>query len=292
MTASSVAVGLRVGIQELDELPPLPQNLQNLFEAATDEEVDIGPFAKLVERDPAMTARIMGIANSAYFAQRVPVRSVADAAIRVLGLPLTKSLVVSIAVSGGFEPERCPQFDAEKYWLKALLTAGLARQLARALEIEEKPLPDAAYLCGLLHEIGLLALTHICPEAMSEVFETARQHPEKCLAGIADAVIGLNHCDAGALVASRWHLPKDVEVALAQQLRPEYSGPHWAHSTLVGVCTRWAKQRLCQTDESPWHLASVTKLGIALDALDDIVVESEKNMGDVSELAKLFSKAC
>ena len=127
MTASSVAVGLRVGIQELDELPPLPQNLQNLFEAATDEEVDIGPFAKLVEQDPAMTARIMGIANSAYFAQRVPVRSVADAAIRVLGLPLTKSLVVSIAVSGGFEPDRCPQFDAEKYWLKALLTAGLAR---------------------------------------------------------------------------------------------------------------------------------------------------------------------
>lgn len=291
MTASGVAVGLRVGIQELEELPPLPQNLQHLLEAATDDEVDIGAFAKLIEQDPAVTARVMGIANSAYFAQRVPVRSVADAIIRVLGLPLVKSLVVSIAVSGAFDPDRCPLFDAEKYWLKALLTAGLARTLARVLEIEERPMPDTAYLCGLLHEIGLLVLTHIDPQAMGEVFKTVRACPEKPLVQVEVDIIGLNHCDAGALMASRWHLPAEVSVTLEHQFHPEYSGPHWSQSALVGVCTHWADQQICQAETPMWDLASITKLGIALDALDDIVVASQEHMSDVHGLARLFSRA-
>lgn len=291
MTASGVAVGLRVGIQELEELPPLPQNLQHLLEAATNDEIDIGAFAKLIEQDPAMTARVMGIANSAYFAQRVPVRSVADAMIRVLGLPLVKSLVVSIAVSGAFDPDRCPLFDAEKYWLKALLTAGLARTLARMLEIEERPMPDTAYLCGLLHEIGLLVLTHIDPRAMGEVFEAARASPEKPLIQIEADIIGLNHCDAGALMASRWHLPEEVSVALGHQFDPEYAGPHWSESALVGVCTHWAHQQISQSETPTWDLASITKLGIALDAFDDIVAASQEHMSDVHGLARIFCGA-
>ena len=91
-----------------------------------DDRFSLEDLALVINQDPGLSARILGLANSAYFGQTNPILTVEDAIIRVLGLNMVKSLAVSIAVSGVFDSSACRSFDLHEYWSHSLSIAMLA----------------------------------------------------------------------------------------------------------------------------------------------------------------------
>ena len=168
---------MQINLQRLHELPPLAPEAQALLAILADEDSDLEDVARAIERVPALAARIIGLACSAYFGGK-QARSVLDAIVRVLGLSLVRSLALGIVVGGHFDAHRCPAFSPEQYWSSALLTATLARSLAEAAVTEEPVMPDSAYLCGLVHNLGLLAMVHIAPGETACALERAAENPE------------------------------------------------------------------------------------------------------------------
>ena len=203
MDAANPALSARLEVQKLHELPPLPLVVDRFLAAIQNPHTELGEFASLIEQDPALLARIIGVANSAYFATPQPVTRAEEAILRVLGYETTKGLVLSIILSGPFDPRRCPTFNVERFWLESIFTATLAQSLAPLATCATPPLGGEAYLAGLLHKIGLLALVHICPEQMTGVIGRLGQHADLS-ARVAEErrALQIDHCEVGGWTTS------------------------------------------------------------------------------------------
>jgi len=287
-TASS-AGELRSQVRRLEEIPPLSHDTQRLLDLLSDEEVNLEDVAAGIERMPPLAARIVGLSSSAYFGSGGKVRSVSDAIIRVLGLRLVRNLALGILLSGTFRPERCRHFSADQYWGSALLTAGMSRALARRSRCEPAVDPEGGYLCGLLHNLGLLALVHVSPQDMAQVLEAAAAEPGRSLKELEFEQLGVHHGTAGAWLAYRWQLPPEVGVTIEHHHEPEYRGEHWVFSVLVGLAARWGRQRLAGVAE-PWiPTESLRALDVSEAAFEACTIECEGYLGEIGELTKLLT---
>lgn len=282
---------LRADVRSLEEIPPLPQNTQRLLDVLADDDVHLEDVARVIEEVPALAARIVGLSRSAFFGAGSGARSVSDAIIRVLGLRLVRSLALGIVLSGTFRTERCPGFSAEQYWGSALLAAAMSRLLARRTAGDPEIEPETAYLCGLLHNLGLLALVHVAPESMGSVLDAAAGEPGRPLAELEVEQLGIHHCQAGAWLALRWHLPTEVEAAIGYHHQIDYRGQGWGYAVLVGIATRWGRQRLAGVAD-PWVQGeSLRALGISDEEFKSCAGQCEEILREIEELSKLLASS-
>jgi len=163
MPPTGLAIDIRTQIRSIIDLPPLPQNAQRLLQQLSNEDIDTRQLVELIESSSTIAARTVALASSAYFAHPVPVRSVQDPVVRVLGLNLTKNLITSAVVNAALEPSLCPGSQPERYWRDGLLATLFARGFAQLTRGEHREDADLTYLCGLLHNIDVAVLTHVAP---------------------------------------------------------------------------------------------------------------------------------
>lgn len=194
-------------ILEIKHLPPLSITAARLLEAIGDPDIDVDDLADIINQDPGLMGRIVGLANAAYFGQRNPITTVQEAIIRVLGINMVKSLALSISISGAFQSNSCPGFDTKNYWFNAIGCATLSRMMALRMPIADRPDPDRIYLCGLLHNIGYLVLAHVFPSKLSHVLAIKQDDPEADLGSLQREYLGVDWVSAGEWLVTRWHLP-------------------------------------------------------------------------------------
>ena len=158
-------------ILDVKALPILPLAVQDLLEAISNEEVDIDRLSSIIEKIPALSARMVGITNSSYFGSASQITSVKEAIVRALGLKIARNLALALSLSQPLNQNHCPGFSPGTYWLGALPTAHASRQLSPAVSKVTEPLaPDTAYLYGLLRNLGLLLMVFLFPTEMEQVF--------------------------------------------------------------------------------------------------------------------------
>ena len=205
----------------LKQLPPLSATAARLLETLNNEHASLSGLSRIIAQDPGITARILGVANSAYFGQTNPILSVEQAIIRVLGLNMVKSLAFSIAISGAFDAGKCREFDLEHYWFNSLATASLAREICRHLQPDDQPMVDAVYLAGLLFDIGTLVLVHLFPGEYSQVIRQLAGGDGTQRRQLEASILGIDSQQAGAWLTDRWHLPPVVVQVVAQSEQQE-----------------------------------------------------------------------
>jgi len=229
----------RLKFNRITTLPPLPRTAAQLLEVAGDPEVDIDQVVKIIEQDPPLTARILGLANSAYFGQLREINTVREAIIRVLGMNLVKSLSLSIAMAGSFDTEACREFSLKDYWYHSLGTATLARMVAQRANLADVTIVDSVYLCGLLHKLGFLLLAHMNPRELSAVLIERRQNPDSDLCTLEQEAIGIDHMVAGEWLVERWHLPEAVGTVIKFLNDSDYDGLYRFHLEPVRAASHW-----------------------------------------------------
>ena len=237
-------------IQSLQQLPPLSAVATRLLEEATREDADLHRLARLIEQDPGLAARIIGLANSAYFQRHNEVCTVADAIIRVLGLNLVRSLALGIALSRPFDARQCPEFDVDRYWYHAMTTATLASRLAAHLRVEHAQL-DCLFLAGLLQTLGRFALVHLFPERMSQVFHAWEVQPDADLLELETQALATNEIEGGAIIANKWHLPESITDTISYRNEPQRSQHFTAVVELINFCSGLADQLFERPDVAP-----------------------------------------
>ncbi len=198
----------------IGDLPSLPQAVLDAMDLMRDEDSSAVDLAICIERDQALTARTLRVANSAFFGVSGRVGTVRNA-IDLLGRRAVNCLLTSSAVSAQFRHVPGSTFDYGNFWLHAVATAMAARGLAHELRLDE----DVAFTSGLLHDIGRLALVSGCPLQS----EAAMQH------GLANdmpmlqaerEVLGIDHMLVGARVATHWRFPADVVAPIRDHHAP------------------------------------------------------------------------
>ena len=152
----------------VQSLPPLPATAAALMEMLADENVPTVKLVTLIEEDVALASRLVGLANSSFYALAEPVTSVQDAVLRVLGLDVARGVIMSAIAGATLDYRNCRGFQVERFWRESLLVASLARSLCLSSTGTLGDHAPTGYLAGLLLRLGLLGLAALRPEETAE----------------------------------------------------------------------------------------------------------------------------
>ena len=202
---------LRIRLGAVGALPPMPTTFAALQRALTDPSIDLSKVAAIVEKDPAVSAKVLQVCNSAFF--RLPRRvSSIKQAVNYLGLATVRGMVLSAEL---FQPGKAlsPGLDLGQMQRHALSVAALARALAA-----DAAWADDAFLAGLLHDVGLLLLARQFKDPMQQALEASAAGMP--IAEAEQRYVGVSHGVAGGYLLGLWGLPYEVVEAVANHAVP------------------------------------------------------------------------
>jgi len=222
-------------VENVDRLPSLPGIVTRLIEIVNSPESSAEDASSLIERDPALTGRMLRLANSAFYGMPRKVASV-NSAVVILGFNSIKSLVLGAAVAKLFKP-LSGGFDTRRFWMHSIICAMGSRLIIRHLMRYKMMDPESAFCAGIMHDIGRLILWHVAPADYTLVWKHALSHTLSLSAAEED-VLGIRHDILGRIVADKWTLPQDLEFAMVFHHRPQEAQqiPELAAAVHVADC--------------------------------------------------------
>ena len=227
-------------LQAIANLPPIPSIAQNIISALNNHHLNIDSIADVLAKDPGLCARIVSAANSAFFTGQREIMTVKESVVR-LGLSRVQVITTSILIGLRFKPENCPNFDIEYYWDNSINLALCATKLAPHARLEVPS--EATYLCGLLHDIGLLIVSYLFPKEMNNIFQASASNPAIDFYALQRETLGFDCIEAGTDVAERWKLPSAViEVIKNIHRTTEEEGVEYQNPRLINfmrLCHQW-----------------------------------------------------
>lgn len=275
--------GINEQISEATQLPTQPSALPYLLQALGDTDVDVGELAKIVERFPSISVRLVSLVNSAWSAPVEPITSI-ERACAHLGLRLVRTVSISLAVMAPFDPTRCPEFESETYWCNTFLVADSAAQLTACARIDENLSPETARAAGLFHNLGLLWLADNMPQATARAMAVAQSEGADLNNALRDCC-RTDACQVGGLLGRAWGLPDDLVAAMEHRSNPEYDGIGWQVAALV----RTAAEIVDAVTRGDQEAAIDDNLGrLAIDAKDrnDILADVAAKLDVTLELTR------
>ncbi|MFA6120071.1 MAG: HDOD domain-containing protein [Sideroxydans sp.] len=213
-------VDLRAAIQSLDSLPAMPVIAQKILSLSLDTDAGELQLLKLIEKDPQISARIIGLANTPLFSATKKVTSIQDASM-LLGLTRVKSIAVGIAVMSILTRHPPGLLDIQRLWIHSLGVALGMRVLSRAMPSRTRPLEDEIFLAGLLHDIGFMVLNYLDTELSDKLQRKLSTQPDRPITEVEAEVVKISHATLGAELARHWDLPERIVAVLRHHHSPD-----------------------------------------------------------------------
>jgi HD-like signal output (HDOD) protein/ActR/RegA family two-component response regulator len=195
-------------------LPSVPRLYSELTVLMNDPDATLADVEQLVTQDAAMAAKVLQLANSAYFGRARSVDAVGQA-IGFLGLNSLKALVLSAGAMAAFQPaRRIDGFSIERVQRHSALVARTTRAL-----LDDREHAEGAVAAALIHEVGLLVLASRAPDYLAEALARAEEE-ERPLYEVERELRGFTHAEIGAHVLGLWGLPHGIVEAVAYHHDP------------------------------------------------------------------------
>jgi HD-like signal output (HDOD) protein len=205
---------LREVVGRIDKLPSVPQVYLDLIAALDRPETTMPVIASIIERDPAMSAKVLQLVNSSYFGLARRLGSIGDAA-GYLGSDLLRSLALSANVFARLTAAPVPGFSIEALQDRAVLGG----KLARALLAGDKKRADDAFAAALVRDLGSMVLALGLPATYAPIIAEHNRTGEP-LAEVESRALGVTHAEVGAYLLGVWGLPASIVEAVAHCQAP------------------------------------------------------------------------
>jgi HD-like signal output (HDOD) protein len=196
-------------------LPALSPVATALVEMASDETTSARKLVSLIEKDPALTVRLIRLANSAFFQAAVPVTTMQQAVVRV-GFDRLRIMALSVSLRDTFPMGKVGALDFRKFWKISLYRAMLAKAMARRLKGIS---PEEAFIAALIMEIGLLVFFDLFLKAAPPAGNIELEPLEELLAW-ERGLHGVDHRQLGEAALTHWRFPAPI-VQCQRLLPPE-----------------------------------------------------------------------
>ena len=181
-------------------LPAMPQVLLKLLEHCQSEAAGMAELAELIAKDPGIASKIFAVANSSAY-HRSGAKLGLEQSLSAIGTDMVKTLVISESVFQIFNNfSHTDATDLRRFWKHSLSAAVIARDIATRMRY---PHVEEAYLAGLLHDVGRLALLAAAPREYAASFQSP---DDASLCAVEQRTLQLTHAEAGAWLIERWQL--------------------------------------------------------------------------------------
>jgi putative nucleotidyltransferase with HDIG domain len=205
----AAAIASKVG-----DLPALPQVAARVVQLIHDPKTTANILEEAISRDQAMTARVLRVANSAFYGVRGEIATLSRAIV-IMGFNTLRSIVLT-GVTEAVQVGARSCFKDRILWEHSVAVALAARTIARECRFDGA---EEAYVGGLLHDIGKMVLDANLPSSYQQVLERVYNERQSFVEA-ENEVFGFDHTDVGALVVKRWGLAPSLCEAVQMHHHP------------------------------------------------------------------------
>lgn len=188
-------------LQDSSNLPSLPQVLLQVIEINEQEDFDIKKLVKIIAQDPAISAKVLRLVNSAHFNLEGKFISL-EKAVLYLGADVIKKIAITASIQHAFNGvKQNGSFPINRFWWNSFSCAIFSKRIAQQtkyINVEE------AYVAGLLHNIGKLLLWINFPKEYLSILPLIENQIDEC--NTEKQQIGITHCEAGSWLIKHWKL--------------------------------------------------------------------------------------
>jgi putative nucleotidyltransferase with HDIG domain len=203
-------------LEKLGDLPAIPSVVQELIQSFNNPDLDSHHLAQKISQDPALTVKMLRVANSAFYGLSREVGSIHEAVV-LLGFAAVRSLALSAAFINHFPPDSRSCLDRRSYWKRRVAVGCHAKSLASCMGVE----PDMAFTAGLLNDIGVMVMDVCARERFGVVWRKAEESGVDLLQLERDE-FGIDHAELGAEAAKQWKFPAAIVDVIRFHYQPEH----------------------------------------------------------------------
>ncbi|MES2742196.1 MAG: HDOD domain-containing protein [Pseudomonadota bacterium] len=263
-------------------LPTAPKVVEELINSFNDAMVSTEDIAKKVSTDPVLSAKLLRLANSAYYHVSRSIGTVDDAVL-MLGFVTVRTLVISSGLVSGFKT--VPGLDLKQFWRYSLHSATAAKWIAK--QVGENT--DLAFTIAMMHGIGQLVIHSAMPEQAMQLDKVAPPLDSRRL-DAEQASLGYTFADVGAELASRWKFPASFSAAISAFPDPTGADPLNRMAAVIHLAA-W-RARIDESKLTPeevsvcYPTAVASALGLAPNVLIDTMPSLEELSAGLEDLVK------
>lgn len=273
-------------IASVPKIPAPSPSVARLLELLARPDSDNDDMIKVVRQDGVMSAKLLGLCNSAAYGLSAPVSSI-EQAVLLLGHLEIHRLVMSVGFSGALSPAM-PGYAMQdgELWRHSLLTAYTAvavTDLAKRSSVD----PSIAYTAGLIHDIGKIVITHALTPAAQANLRQMIDFGNKSLLEAEREIVGCDHAEVGACLLKQWGLPEVLIESVANHHSP-VSSPKPALSAVVHVADVIALEAGVSPGVASFAMrvdeTAVEALGLDRESIETLILSAYDSLARVDEM--------
>ncbi len=286
-------------LEQVYRLPAIPAVATQILHLVSDPDSTAKDLAELVEMDPSIAAQVIRYARSSFFGYRGNVDSIQTAITRVLGFDIVSNLALGIAAGKVFKLAADGPLGLDNFWRHAVYNAavvqGLTRQLSRSLGVK----PGTAYLCGLLHNFGVLLLGHLFQPEYFLLNKMSLANPSCNLAAIEQRIlrvgagqhsISIGHASLGSWLMRHWKMPDEVIAVTAHHHDDAYRGDSAVYVHLVRLAnTLLARSNIGDVTDTELPADALAALGLSEASVLQIYEDLGAHSDELDRMARLMA---
>ena len=200
---------------QVKSLFSLPEVALRVNEVLNYPEPSIEELDDIIISDPALTAKVLQVVNSAYFGFPAKIDTVSRA-ITVIGFKELRNLVITISIATSFKGIPAELVDMDVFWYHSVTSAVLAKLLAKSLKHSNY---ERIFISGLLHSVGRLIYFSQCPVISREILSFKAQGEEAMIEAELEK-LGFTYAELGAELLKHWKLPENIWQVINHHLDP------------------------------------------------------------------------
>lgn len=192
-----------------------PAIYHKLHKAVQDPDVSFGDFSDIISADPNLAARMLRIANSPFYGLDSKVETITHA-LSIVGIDQVTELALATVMVQQFKGIAKDLVNMQSFWMHSIGCGLAARTIAKNMDERQV---EPYYIAGMLHDVGSLIIYKEVPEKAREILTRCKGEGLP-LATVEEEVLGFTHAQVGAIVFSKWGLPKSLIQAVLFHHRP------------------------------------------------------------------------
>ncbi|MDB5302552.1 MAG: hypothetical protein JWM97_101 [Phycisphaerales bacterium] len=204
-------------VKKVTTIATIPEVTAKIIHTVEDPRSSAAKLHQIVSHDPALVTRILKVVNSAFYGLPGQIGSI-ERAIVLLGLNAVKNIAVAASIGQLFRMGKlCEGFTARDLWTHCIAVGVAARDLARQAR---SPAADEAFLCGMIHDVGILISLQANPEQLREVCDQVKFGTRE-FCELEREIIGVDHQQLGAALAELWKFPRTCQLVAGHHHDPK-----------------------------------------------------------------------
>lgn len=220
-------------LRNVERLPTMPKAVMEIIRCVDDDNIAIDSLVQQVSSDIGLASNMLKMANTHRFSMHGGIASVHDA-VMLVGFKQIRDMACMVGVMDSFPQYKSTLFDYANFWRHSMGVGVCARILAKRVLAKQLGLsPDVAFISGMLHGIGQLALIAAAPDEFHITMDYRASH-DCSLFEAEQAVLGMDHAQIGTHLARNWEFPQVICDAIEKHHTPD-TAPTSYMSDLIHV---------------------------------------------------------